>query len=188
MAKRNHKHSVSIQATKEQVFSVLTDYRHYEVYMEDCIHSRVNFRESDIVVAEFISPALMNGVYQLEFVHNPPNSVIYKQIDQFAGASQTGVFGSWEIMDSDNTDEVILTGTMHLKTGWWKKHTDRKKAETILQSRLQSIRDEVMYKYKSGAIEHISPSEKGKVLEIIRRGNNIEVWLLGQQYELRKLS
>ena len=178
--------SVSIEATKEQVFSIITDYGRYAEWAADCIHSQVLLKEEDIVVAEFTSPELMGGIYQLECVHTPPTSVIYSQIDQHGSK---GLSGSWEITESDDDSGIILTGEMRLKTKFWKNLGNRRKTNMVLHRRLESIRDEVSYTYGSPEVsEGTEIVAKKKIAEVARRGENIEVWFLGEKYELRKIS
>jgi len=181
--------SVFIKATKEQVFSVITDYDSYSEWAADCIHSQVLLREGEIVVAEFLSPELMGEKYQLEFVHTPPTSVIYKQIDQHGSR---GLSGSLDITESEDGQGVILTGEMRLKTSLWKKRTNRKRTDMILLRRLESVKEDVSYTYASEdgveVGEDIELVDRKKIIEVARRGKDIDVWFLGEKYELKRIS
>src|SRR5215470_17293907 len=99
--------SRQVQATPDEVFSVLADYEHYVEWSPDVVAATVLAREGDVVVAEFLSPFLVEGKYVLEFVHSRPSSIIYRQVDQY---ESRGLQGSWRLAPAADAAATIVTG------------------------------------------------------------------------------
>ena len=139
--------------SKEEIYETLVDYARYAVWTADVTEAAVLDRESDIVVAEFVSPELLEEKYVLEFVHSPSVSIIYNQVDQFDGQ---GLRGNWQLEDSSEGRGCVLKGEMHLRTHVWQHFSNEKKVELILQRRFDALQQ-----FCSG-----SPSDQWAILSL----------------------
>ena len=127
-----------VQASKDNVFSWLSDYSKYEEWTADVVKANVLEREGDILYAEFLSPALMETEYTLEIVHLEAEwRITYHQVDRHA----RGLVGEWHLGDA--SEGTLVKGTMALKTSqWqpWKQLSNRRRVRLVLQRRLDALR------------------------------------------------
>lgn len=127
--------STLIKTSRDELFSVLTDYERYAEWTADVVSASVLDREGDIVVAEFVSPELIDGKFVLEFVHGPPDSIVYRQVDQFG---KRGLQGRWQlaVLDAGSTE---LTGQMHLRSTVWAGRRNSRRAGLVLRRRVDLL-------------------------------------------------
>jgi ribosome-associated toxin RatA of RatAB toxin-antitoxin module len=176
--------SAFIRASREQVFALLTDYKTYPTWAADVVDSTVLAREGDIVVAEFLSPQLMDEKYVLEFVHSRPISIAFRQVDQFGSR---GVRGHWRIEEHPGRGGVAVTGELHLKRSLKQSLRDRRTAELILQRRLDSLRELFARAKREQPAAPESVSVGREILGAVRSGQEFAVWFLGDKYLVRKV-
>jgi hypothetical protein len=101
------------------------------------VSSSVLASEQDIVIAEFVSPYLFAEKYVLEFVQSKPASIFYNQVDPYG---RVGLQGGWQLADAPDGNGVLVTGTMNLKTVFWRPFWGRSRVRRVLQRRLDAIR------------------------------------------------
>lgn len=171
--------SAFIKATKEKVFDILSDYRSYADWTADVIDSTILAQDdlSGIVVAEFLSPALMDDKYVLEFVQLKPTSIEYKQVDQYGSR---GLSGRWHIEETRGQPGVTITGEMNLKTSLWERSANKKRVKLILQRRLDVLH------------QTLTPPSPGEAeglpnFEAIEDGEEFILRFLGHKYHVKKV-
>jgi hypothetical protein len=130
--------SIRTGATKEQLYSLLTDYVRYVEWTPDVTEVTLLAYEGDIAVVEFCSPELMPETYQLEFVQTKPTTITFKQngLYQETGQWNRGVYGRWHLADASDGHGVIVTGTLCRETTFWQQRRNRRQSHLILQRRL----------------------------------------------------
>jgi ribosome-associated toxin RatA of RatAB toxin-antitoxin module len=167
--------SRQVHATPDDVFSVLADYEHYEDWSPDVVAATVLAREGDVVVAEFLSPFLVEGKYILEFVHSRPSTIIYRQVDQH---ESRGLQGSWSLAATADTSVTIVTGQMDFRTEIWRRAADRRRAERILQRRFDALQGHVSSAARRGdgraAVEPQQPDPA--LFDALEKGQALTVW------------
>ena len=167
--------SRQIHATPEELFAVLTDYDRYAEWSPDVVASAVLVREGDVVVAEFQSPFLMDGKYILEFVHSRPSSITYRQVDQH---DSRGLQGTWMLSASPGSAETLVTGQMEFRTDLWKRASDRRRADRVLQRRFDALQAHMSR--GGSAVEGNLPEPSA--FESLPEGQGITVWASGVEY------
>ncbi len=133
--------TIRTEATKDQVFALLTDYERYFEWAPDVTEVTLLADEGDIAIVEFRSPELMPETYQLEFVQTKPTTLAFKQqgIYQENGRPDHGLHGSWHLMDGPDGQSTIVTATMSRKTTVWQGRDNRRQSHLVLQRRLDAI-------------------------------------------------
>ncbi len=90
-------------ASRDLLFDVLTDYDRYREWLPGIEHSRVLAHEGDIVVAEFKAAHYGPERVPLEFIHSPPFSIRYNQIEHYG---KPDIAGRWELSDPAEGSEL----------------------------------------------------------------------------------
>lgn len=174
--------SGQIRATPEELFAVLTDYEKYPDWSPDVVAAAVLVREGDIVVAEFQSPFLMDGKYILEFVHTRPSSIAYRQVDQH---DSRGLQGTWKLSASAN-GVTVATGEMEFRTDFWKRGADRRRAERVLQRRVDALQAHVEAMSRRGAAAEGLP--EASAFEALPEGQALTIWAADIEYRFVRTS
>jgi hypothetical protein len=132
---------ILVQATKEQIFKLLTDYERYAQWAPDVAEAVVLAREGDVAVAEFDTPYWMRGRYQLEFVHVEPCAIMYRQQGQYdiSWGRRLGLHGSWRLSEPPQGAGVLVTAEMTVTAAPWRALTYRRLADLVLQRRLSVL-------------------------------------------------
>lgn len=173
--------SCLVGATVEQVFGVLSDYANYPMWAPDVVSATLLAREGDIVVAEFHSPFLTDKKYVVEFLHGPPNSIVYKQVDQFG---ERGVQGEWRLERAPDGSGTMVHGSMVVRAEVTKALMNRRRAVLILQRRLDSLRE--FFAPPAGPSADRSGLADDPVLEAVASGEPALVCWRGTRYVLTK--
>jgi ribosome-associated toxin RatA of RatAB toxin-antitoxin module len=177
-------HSRVIPAKMEAVFAVLSDYQSYPDWTPDVVAATVLAREGDIVVAEFLSPFLIEKKYVLEFLHSRPTSIVYKQVDQFGAR---GVRGAWQLEEAAGGGTTV-TGTMNFKTEAWAGLANRRRAGLILRRRFDAL-DQLFPATADGRAAAAAPEPSmpaDAIVDVLERGEPATVNWLGTRYLLTK--
>ena len=132
---------IQVQATKEQIFELLTDYERYVHWTPDVVEAAVLAREGDVAVAEFYTPYWMRGRYQLEFVHVKPCAIMYRQQGQYetSWGRRLGMHGSWRLSEPPQGPGVLVTAEMTVTAAPWCALTYRRLADQVLRRRLSVL-------------------------------------------------
>lgn len=173
--------SRSIQATPEELFAVLTDYEKYIDWSPDVVGAAVLARESDIVVVEFVSPFLIEGKYILEFVHSRPSSITFRQVDQH---DSRGLQGAWTLSPATDTAGTLLSGQMEFRTDLWKRHSDRRRADRVLQRRIDALQAHAAALFRRGHAD-TDPSEPAAI-DSIPVGQAVTIWASDVEYRFMR--
>jgi hypothetical protein len=163
------------------VFATLSDYNSYEQWMAGVSYSRILKQDGDIVVAEFTWPIYMATRFNLEFIHTPPDSIVYVQTDQFR---ERGLSGRWDLKPAPDGRGSLLTAEMGLKTGLFESLGRRPKLLAALERCLGSVAQRVRA-FPGGPVSR-EPQTRTKILEVVQRPDALQVWLFGEVYRLEK--
>jgi len=172
-----------IPARIEEVFAVLSDYQNYPDWTPDVTAAAVLAMEGDIVVAEFLSPFLSDKKYVLEFLHSRPQSIVYKQVDQFEAR---GLQGEWRL-EQAAAGGTLVTGTMTFKTEVWARLANGRRAALILQRRFDSLGQLFAAGSLARDIATAAPPPTDPLFDAVERGEPATVNWLGTRYVLTKL-
>lgn len=173
--------SRQIQATPEELFTVLTDYEKYVDWSPDVVGAAVLARESDIVVAEFQSPFLIEGKYILEFVHSRPSSITYRQVDQH---ESRGLQGTWMLSPATDSEGTLVTGQMEFRTDLWKRGGDRRRADRVLQRRIDALQAHAAALFCRSNAES-APAEPPAV-DAMPVGQALTIWASDVEYRFMR--
>jgi ribosome-associated toxin RatA of RatAB toxin-antitoxin module len=178
--------SRQVHAAPDDVFSVLADYEHYVEWSPDVVAATVLASEGDIVVAEFLSPFLVEAKYVLEFVHSRPSSIIYRQVDQY---ESRGLQGSWLLTATADTSVTLVTAQMDYRTEIWRRAADRRRAERILRRRFDALQAHMSNAAKRGeATAAVEPRESEPALfDTLAEGQTLTVWASNIEYRFRRI-
>jgi ribosome-associated toxin RatA of RatAB toxin-antitoxin module len=179
------KASISLDAPPEVVFAVVTDYNSYQEWMPQVHHSRILAADHElgVVHAEFIWPVYLGQEkFSVEFIHEPPWSVVYQQTDQFR---QRGLSGRWHLAPAGDGDGTRLSAEMRLGTTLFQSFASRRKLRAMLDSSLEAVRARVSLVASGG----LSGAQEGKlkILEVTRQADSLRLWLFGEAYEFKKI-
>jgi hypothetical protein len=181
--------NVRVDAPRERVFGLLTDYEGYVEWTPDVIDVTLLAKEGDIAVVEFSSPELMSGRYQLEFVHSRPDAIVYRQKGLFerTGRQDWGVRGSWKLSDAPDGTGCIVTGTMTMSQSRWRRVAHGDRAQIILARRLDVIGGLFTADVRRAGQE--LPEAERRFLDALVGADNstTTIWFDGVAHALRKV-
>jgi hypothetical protein len=167
--------------TREQIYNVLTNFNGYAEWMPDIADSTVVAQEGDIAIADFSSPELIEEKYQLEFVCSRPTSIVYKQIGIFeeTGKLSSGLYGSWDIIDTPEGTGVTISGEMNYKA-------NTKMSDLILQRRLDILLQMFSLPTTDEAENRPFSALEAQIAETFQT-EEFAIWFLGSKYLYKKV-
>ncbi len=185
---------ICVDASKEQIFDLLTSYEHYVDWTPDVVAATLLAREGDIAVVEFESPELMPGKYQLEFVHARPTSIVFRQkgVYEARGHDSRGLWGQWQLSDVPDGQGVIVSGSMALNLPLWRRSERRRNVEIVLQRRLD-VMQHLFTPYPIAPDEALSQSEQQLVNAMVLAADTspdtaLTLWFHSSQYVIQKVN
>jgi len=168
---------------QESVFAALADFGSFAQWMPGVTHSRILAQEGDIVVAEFIWPALFQEQkFVLEFVNTPPKSVLYAQTAQYR---QKGLSGRWDLAPAQDGGGTVLTGEMRLWTGWRQVWSNRQKLRHTLAQSLDAVGQRALALANQPELRKESGT-RTNVLKVVKHPDGLDVCFFGDVYRLSK--
>ena len=168
---------VRLEADRNEVFALLTDYPRLSDWLSGVESARVLVSEGDVVVAEVAAPGLGAPSLVLELVHSPPGLAHFTRVDQYRGEGTTG---TWELIEDDDGVELCV----RLRPGPnFAGARGRKRLRAGLEQALEAIR-RGLEKTLSQPESEAEVAGRRKILEVTRRGDTVVVWHRGKVFEL----
>lgn len=162
--------SVPIAATREAVWSLLSDHEQLATWLPGVTATRVLTTEGDISVIEL---TIGGDLLALEVVASPPHGARFEQVDKGDGG---GVSGSWKLRDDASNDlfldaEIAVTLPL-LSFGAGRRIRDGlERAVASITERLKRPPTEQLMTYR-------------RALAVVRRGDIIEAHIGDDVIEL----
>ncbi len=170
--------SAFIRAPQRVIFSVLTGYRQYEMWVPDVTRSRLLAREGELAIAEFIAPPYGREKLVLEFVESPRDSVVFTQVDRFR---QDGVFGRFELAAAEDAAGTMVTATLGARVGL-RRLGCRKRLRRVLARTMEALSNRALKVLTSGLAD--IEDQRAKLLELEIEGGEVTLRVGGDTYEL----
>jgi len=177
---RNVEATRRLDASRDLLFAVLTDYDRYREWLPGIEQSRVLAREGDIVVAEFKATHYGPERVALEFIHSPPVSIRYSQVEHYG---KPDIAGRWELNDPAEGSGVAVKAAIRLNTPLF-TFRSRRLMRASLGEALAALAKRST-ELAAGEVAE-APTERRKILEVLRRPEGLEIWYLGESYMLTK--
>jgi hypothetical protein len=174
--------STYIRAPQKVVYSVLTDYRHFESWVPDVTRSRLLAREGEIAVAELIAPPYGPEKLVLELVESAPASVLFTQIDRFR---KDGVFGRFELGSADDNAGTMVEAVLGAPGGLLRLGC-RRRMRRILDRTLAAVADRALKLLTSGLSD--VKDQRAKLLEVDISAKEVILRMGETTYELVRRS
>ena len=174
--------SIQLEVPREIAFATLSDYNSYERWMPGVSYSHILAQDGDIVVAEFAWPIYVATKFNLEFIHTPPDSIVYVQTDQYR---RRGLSGRWDVKPAPAGLGCILSAEMCIETGLFESIGLRRKLLATLKNCLVAVAERIR-EHPCGTVSSRTGQSRTKVLEVIKNSDELRVWLFGEVYELRQ--
>ncbi len=170
--------SAYIRAPQRVVYSVLTDYRHFEAWVPDVTRSRLLAREGEIAVAELIAPPYGPEKLVLELVESAPASLAFTQVDRFR---KDGVFGRFELGSADDNAGTKVEAVLGAPGGPLRWGC-RRRMRQILERTLAALTDRAIKLLTSGLSD--VKGQRAKLLELDITGQEVVLRMGQATYEL----
>lgn len=170
--------SAFIRAPQRVVYSVLTGYRQYEMWVPDVTRSRLLAREGELAIAELIAPPYGREKLVLEFVQSPRDRVVFTQVDRYR---QDGVFGHFTLAGAEDGSGTMVEVELGVRLGFWRLGC-RRRLKQVVESTLEALGDRALKLITSGLAE--TPDQRAKLLEIEIAGKEVTLRVGGDTYEL----
>lgn len=170
--------SAYIRAPQRVVYSVLTDYRHFEAWMPDVTRSRLLAREGEIAIAELIAPPYGPEKLVLELVESSPASVVFTQVDRFR---EDGVFGRFELGSAEDDAGTIVRAVLGARAGLLRLGC-RRRLRRVLERTIGALTDRALKLLTSGLSD--VKDQRAKLLEIDITGKRVTLRMGEATYEL----
>ena len=170
--------SAFIRAPQRVVFSVLTGYRQYEMWVPDVTSSRLLAREGELAIAELIAPPYGDEKLVLELIQSPMDRVVFTQVDRYR---QDGIFGHFELAGADDGSGTLVQAELGARVGLLRLRC-RRRLKRVLENTLEALADRALKLMTSGLAE--TPDQRAKLLEIEISGKEVTLRVGGDTYEL----
>ena len=171
----------SLDAPRDLLFTILTDYDRYREWLPGVEQSRVLAQEGDIVVAEFKAPHYGQELVALEFIHSPPAAITFSQVEHYG---KPDIAGRWELSEPDEGTGVAVKAAIRLNTPLVELRS-RRLMRASLGETLAALAKRSA-ELAAGEVAE-TPTGRRKVLEVIRRPQGLEIRYLGESYMLSKV-
>ncbi len=178
---RNEEAVHRLDTSRDLLFAILTDYDRYREWLPGIEQSRVLAREGDIVVAEFKAPHYGRELVALEFIHSPPVSIFYSQVEHYG---KPDIAGRWELSEPEGRTGVGVKAAVRLNTPLF-NFRSRRLMRASLEEALAALAKRSAA-LATGEVAEV-PAARRKILEVLRRPQGIEIWYLGESYMLSKV-
>lgn len=172
--------SAYIRAPQRVVYSALTGYRQYELWLPDVTRSRLLAREGELAIGEFIAPPYGREKLVLEFVQSPHESVVFTQVDRYR---QDGIRGRFDLDGAENDAGTLVRAVLGARTGPLRLGCRRRLAR-VLDNTLEALADRALKLLASGLAE--MPDQRAKLLELRIAGKQVTLRVGGDTYELTR--
>lgn len=177
---RNEEATRNLDASRDLLFAILADYDRYREWLPGIEQSRVLASEGDIVVAEFKAPDYSQELVALEFIHSPPASITFSQVEHYG---KPDIAGRWELSEPDVETGVIVKVAIRLNTPVVKLRS-RRLMRTSLGETLAAL---AKRSAELAAGEIAEAPTRRKILEVLRRPQGLEIWYRGESYLLSQV-
>lgn len=173
---------IRLNASREVIFSILSDFNSYEQWMPDVMHSHVLVKEGDITVLELMCPAYKSDKFVVECIETSNASIVFTQIDQYR---QGGLYSKWEIAQEAGQKVSQLTGQIQIRTEFYKELVAKKRVRGVMERTMAAIGQRVQ-QVATNQIGFGATAGKTKLLEVVQKPTGIEVRFLNETFELKK--
>jgi hypothetical protein len=167
-----------IRAPQRVVYSVLTGYRQYEMWVPDVMRSRLLAREGELAIAEFIAPPYGAGKLVLELVESPRDSVVFTQVDRYR---EDGVFGRLELAVAEDGAGTMVTATLGARVGFYRLGC-RRRLRRVLERTMEALAGRALKLLTSGLSD--VEDQRAKLLELEIDGGEVTLRVGGDTYGL----
>jgi ribosome-associated toxin RatA of RatAB toxin-antitoxin module len=177
---------VNIEAPREHVFKVLSDFSQYELWLPGCKQSKIITAQESVVETEFVIKSIKTMTMGLRFELVPVESMMFRMIK---GTDLKSYQGSWRLMDAADGSGTVVIGEIEMDAGamvpGFMVSRMAKKAieETVsaLRRRIGEVPFEVEKKGKAFA-DRDRPRRLKRILHVMRTQDGYRVWAFGQTY------
>lgn len=180
-----------IQATRQQVFSVLTDYPRYTEWVPGCERCRVVSTKGTSVDTEIILSLFRKGQIGMRFDSEPVNAVNFRMT---SGKDVKSYTGSYRLMDAADGNGTIVFAEWDLDLAsplprFMVDHAAKKSLDEAGSSLKRYVQERCS---QSGATPAPSPDSQNvprrakRILQVMKTPGGYHVWLFGKVFTAKK--
>ncbi len=184
---------LNVEAPREHVFSILTDYSHYKQWLPGCESSNVVSSSGDTADTDIVINSMKKMKMGLRFEAQPTQSLNFRMT---SGKDMKSYVGSYRLMDSADGKGTVVIAEMEIDAGAMvpKFMVDRiaKKSIDDTCSALKEYIRKVPYQAGAAARPVVPvravearPRRARRIMQITKTADGYRVWMMGETHTIK---
>lgn len=182
---------INLEAPREQVFSILTDYPHYNQWLPGCEKSDIVGSSGGTVDADIVINSMKRMKMGLRFEAQPTQSLNFRMI---SGKDMKSYAGSYRLMDAADGRGTVIITEMEIDAGAMVPRfmVDRIAKKTIddtgtaLRAYLKKMPSQAAVRAEAPPrTAEARPRRARRILQVVRTADGYRLWMMGQTHFVR---
>jgi carbon monoxide dehydrogenase subunit G len=184
---------LNVEAPREHVFSILTDYGRYKQWLPGCEKSDVLTSSGDTTDTDIVINSMKKMKIGLRFEAQPTQSLNFHMI---SGKDMKSYVGSYRLMDAADGKGTVVIAEMEIDAGAMvpKFMVDRiaKKSIDDTCSALKEYIKKAPFQAGTGAKAAVParavetrPRRARRIMQVIKTADGYRVWMMGETYTIK---
>ncbi len=184
---------LNIEAPREHVFSILTDYPSYKQWLPGCEQSNVVAARGDSVDTDIVINSMKKMKLGLRFEAQPTQSLNFHMT---SGKDIKSYVGSYRLMDAADGKGTVVIAEMEIDAGAMvpKFMVDRiaKKSIDDTGNALKEYVKKVPFQAGVGAraaaparAVESRPRRTKRIMQVVKTADGYRVWMMGETYTVK---
>jgi len=183
---------LNVEAPREHVFAVLTDYSGYKQWLPGCEQSNVVSSSGDTADTDLVINSMKKMKMGLRFEAQPTQSLSFRMT---SGKDMKSYLGSYRLMDAADGKGTVVIAEMEIDAGAMvpKFMVDRiaKKSIDDTGQALKAYIKKVPYQAGTAiavvparAVE-LKPRRARRIMQVVKTADGYRVWIMGETYTVK---
>jgi carbon monoxide dehydrogenase subunit G len=181
---------INVEAPRQHVFSILTDYSRYKEWLPGCEQSTVVSSGAESTDTEIVINSMKRMRLGLRFEAHPAQSLNFRMI---SGKDIKSYAGSYRLMDSADGQGTVVIAEMEIDAGAMvpKFMVDRVAKKSIdetgaaLKKYVRTIPLQAGVTAGPGRAVEARARRAKRLIQVIRTEGGYRVWMMGESYVVK---
>jgi carbon monoxide dehydrogenase subunit G len=184
---------INLEAPREHVFMILTDYRSYTKWLPGCEQSEIVSTSGETVDTDLVINSMKKMRLGLRFEAQPTQSLSFRMI---SGKDMKSYAGSYRLMDAADGKGTVVITEMEIDAGAMvpKFMVDRIAKKSIddtgnaLKEYVKKVPPQAGAAPRAAAAARAAvarPRRARRIMQVIKTADGYRVWMHGATYDLK---
>jgi len=186
-----------IDAPRERLYGILTDFSRYSEWMPGCQQVKVISNSGSTAQVELVIASIKTITMGLEFDLTPTQLIGFRK---FSGKDIKEYLGSWRLMNASDGAGTVVVGEMEMDAGAMvPKFMVARMAEKSISQTAEALKKRVLTAPPTPKFETAEPApavaaapgaaasptvirRRKRIIHVLQSGDGYRVWLMGKTY------